>query len=160
MKSDAESLKSAVAHIVALVGLISIMSGCAEQAGSGLNVPIPTVEISCTTARCRAAGSADAYIVYTTSSCGNAAFGETVAGSATISCNAFGCVGQITSFTGAGGIATAFIPEGFYSVCATLDFNGNYVGEAVSGQDTTGALSNTSINRQTTVRNLTSFVDI
>lgn len=140
--------------------LVTLFSGCAEQAGSGLSVPIPTVQISCTTARCQAASSADVYVVFTTSSCGNAAFGETVAGSATISCNAFGCVGQVTSFTGTGGVATATLPEGFYSVCAILDFNGNYIGDAVAGQDTTGAFSNTFINNQTATRSLTSFSDI
>ena len=137
-----------------------ILSGCAETAGSGLNVTIPIVEISCTTARCRGAGSADAYIVFTTSSCANAAFGETVAGSATISCNAFGCVGQVTNFTGTGGVSTAVIREGFYSICPTLDFNGNYVGDAVAGQDATGSFPNTFIDRNSATRNLTSFTDI
>lgn len=133
---------------------------CAEVAGSGRAARIPNVRLSCTTARCIANSSASAYVVYTTSSCTNPSFGETVAGSGTASCGAVnGCTATISQFTGKDGGSAATIPEGTYSVCVTLDFNGSYVGASEPG-DSTGALNNASVVDGNATADVSIFADI
>ncbi len=144
------------AFLIALLGL----SGCAESAGSGKSVAIPIVDVTCTTPRCRAAASARAFLVYTTSACANSAFGETVAGSTTLTCNATGCRGNVSAFTSSAGVSANTIREGFYSVCVVVDFNANYIGAAVAGEDANGALNNSLINSSSPSQAVTSFVDI
>lgn len=148
-------------NLAAIVALFSalVLSGCAEIAGNGQLVAVPLVSISCTTAYCKQNFPAKAYIVYTTSSCANAQFGESVAGSATLTCNSSGCTGTISSFTSTSGSSTSSIAEGFYSICAVLDFNSDYIGTALIG-DSTGVLSNTYVTTGTSARNVTSFVDM
>lgn len=147
----------------ALVGALAgslMLNGCAEPASSGTSVTIPIVNISCVTTRCRAAATARAFIVYTTSSCANPTFGETVAGSTTLTCNGTVCSGSVSSFTNQSGLSANTIREGFYSVCVVVDFNGNYVGTPVSGQDTTGALGDSLITTGTSAKTVTAFSDI
>lgn len=136
------------------------MSACAEVVGSGRAARIPNVRVSCTTARCIAASTATAIVVYTTSSCTNPSFGETVAGSATASCGAVnGCTATISQFTGKDGTTARTIPEGTYSVCVILDFDGSYVGSAEPG-DSTGALNNASIVDGNATADVSIFSDI
>lgn len=150
-----------VAFGVAVVGVVALsLAGCAEQAGTGTNVPIPIVEISCTTNRCKALNPGRAFIVYTTSSCANAAFGETVAGSTTLVCNGLGCSGSVTNFTAGSGVSTNTMRDGFYSICVVIDFNSNYIGAAMAGEDSTGSLANTNVVSGVTTRSVTSFTDI
>lgn len=52
------------------------------------------------------------------------------------------------------------IREGFYSVCVIVDFNSNYAGSAVAGQDATGERANTNFVTGTSVTSVTSFTDI
>ena len=153
-----------VVGVGVLFGALSLsgflLAGCAESSGSGADVTIPIVDLTCSTARCKGVASARAYIVYTTSSCANSAFGETVAGSTTLSCNALGCSVQLTIFTATSGLSATTIQSGFYSVCVVLDYNGNYIGSAVSGEDTTGTLANSYVDRWVTSRSVSSFTDI
>ncbi len=147
----------------ALVGALAgslMLSSCAEPAGSGISVTIPIVNISCVTTRCRAAATGRAFIVYTTSSCANPAFGETVAGSTTLTCNGTSCTGSVISFTNSAGLSTNTIRDGFYSVCVVVDFNGNYIGTPVSGQDTTGALADSLVTTGSSAKTVTAFSDI
>ncbi len=140
--------------------LTAFVGACAEVAGSGRASRIPNVRVSCTTARCLANSTATAYVVYTTSSCTNPSFGETVAGSTTASCGAVnGCTVTINQFTDKNGLSASTIPEGTYSVCVTLDFNGSYVGTAEAG-DSTGALNNASIVDGNTTADVSIFSDI
>lgn len=134
--------------------------GCAEVAGSGRSSRIPNVRVSCTTSRCLSQSTASAYVVYTTSSCTNPSFGETVAGSGTATCGAVnGCVATVNQFTDQSGLRATVIPEGTYSICVTLDFNGSYVGAAEAG-DSTGALNNASIIDGTATADVSIFADI
>lgn len=135
------------------LGAMSFL-GCAEKAGSGAFMTVPNVGISCATTRCKAAVTAQAYVVYTTSSCANPSFGETAAGSATLTCSGTGCVGTATSFS------TQTFREGFYSVCVIVDFNGNYVGAAIPGEDATGARENVNLVSGTALISVSSFTDI
>ncbi|MDZ4083555.1 MAG: hypothetical protein U1E10_11505 [Bdellovibrionales bacterium] len=144
--------------IFTLIGLLT--NGCAEVVGSGRAARIPNVRVSCTTVRCLSNTSANAYVVYTTSSCTNPSFGETVAGSATATCGAVnGCTVTVNQFTGKDGLSASTIPEGTYSVCVTLDFNGSYVGSSEPG-DATGALNNASITDGNTTADVSIFSDI
>jgi hypothetical protein len=146
------------ALIFTLIGLLT--NGCAEVVGSGRAARIPNVRVSCTTANCIVNRPATAYVVYTTSSCTNPSFGETVAGSATVSCGPVnGCAATINQFTGKDGFSARTIPEGTYSVCVTLDFNGSYLGAAEPG-DSTGALNNASITDGNTTADVSIFSDI
>ncbi|CAN5396538.1 hypothetical protein BH10BDE1_BH10BDE1_19590 [soil metagenome] len=148
------------ARIAAVSLLINfLIAGCAERSGTGKSVAIPIVSLSCGTAHCHQNIPAKAYIVYTTSSCSNASFGETVAGSTTLTCNGGGCSGTVTNFTDGSGSSANTMPDGFYSICVVLDFDSNYIGTAVTG-DTTGALNNTQITNGTTTRSVTSFADL
>lgn len=146
---------------IAVMGFVSVLltSGCAEKAGSGQAVAIPIVSVSCTTSNCRQPGSARAIAVYTTSSCANVRFGETVTGSTTVSCSISGCTGTITNFTDANSLSVNTIPEGFYSVCVVVDFNLDYAGTAASG-DSNGALASTFITAGTTTRIVNAFTDL
>lgn len=151
---------SFMVRFLVLWGVTMVVSACAEVAGSGRAARIPDVRVSCTTARCLANSSATAIVVYTTSSCTNPSFGETVAGSANASCGAVnGCTVTINQFTGKDGLSARTIPEGIYSVCVILDFDGNYVGTAESG-DSTGALNNASITDGNTTADVSIFSDI
>jgi hypothetical protein len=139
-----------------------MLSGCAEPAGSGVSVTIPAVQITCATARCRAATTARAFLIYTTSGCGlNMRFGETVAGSNnSLACNSGGCSGSINSFIDAAGASAATIREGFYAVCVVLDFNANYIGTALTGEDTTGALADSFVTTGSAQKSVSAFTDI
>lgn len=134
--------------------LFGMLAGCAEPAGSGKYITIPSVGISCATTRCKAVATAKAYVVYTTSSCTNPSFGETAAGSATLACSGSGCFGTATSFTGTS------IREGFYSICVIVDFNNNYVGAAIPGEDATGSRENANIFDGLTTISVSTFSDI
>jgi hypothetical protein len=147
-------------RVLIILALPFFQIGCAEVAGSGQAVRIPTVRVSCTTSRCIANSTASVYVVYTTSSCSNPSFGETVAGSGTANCGAVnGCTATINQFTGTDGGSAATIPEGTYSVCVTLDFNNSYVGSSEPG-DSTGALNNASIVGGSATADVSIFADI
>ncbi|MBN8539389.1 MAG: hypothetical protein J0L82_03300 [Deltaproteobacteria bacterium] len=147
-------------RLLFILALPFIQIACAEVAGSGQAARIPNVRVSCTTGRCTASSTASAYVVYTTSSCTNPSFGETVAGSGTASCGAMnGCTATINQFTGKDGGNASTIPEGTYSVCVTLDFNNSYVGSSEPG-DSTGALNNASIVDGTATADVSIFTDI
>lgn len=151
---------SCIKAIAAALMMTFALSGCAEPAGSGATVTIPLVQMSCTTARCRSAVAARAYIVYTTSSCANPAFGATVAGSTTLSCNGSSCSGTVISFTNQAGSSANIMREGYYSVCVIVDFNSNYIGSAIAGEDSTGVLADTNITSGLTTKIVTVFSDI
>jgi hypothetical protein len=65
----------------------------------------------------------------------------------------------INQFTGKDGLNASTIPEGTYSVCVTLDFNGSYVGSSEPG-DSTGALNNASMSDGNTTADVSIFSDI
>jgi len=147
-------------RLLIFLGLPFLMSACAEVAGSGQAARIPNVRVSCTTTRCLTNSSATAIVVYTTSSCTNPSFGETVTGSATASCGAVnGCTATINQFTGKDGFSATTIPEGTYSVCVILDFDSSYDGAAEPG-DSTGALNNAAITDGNTTADVSIFSDI
>lgn len=139
--------------------LVLLLTGCAEVAGSGRAMQIPSVRISCTTTNCRNAAQADAYVVYTTSGCTNPDFGERAAGSVRQSCNAMGCAGTVSQFIDSNSQAVTYIPEGTYSVCVILDFNSNYLGTAVSG-DSRGELANAALTTGTSFADVSVFTDV
>ena len=145
---------------MAALAVTFVLSGCAEPAGSGVGVSIPIVNITCTTTRCKSGAPARAFLTYTTSGCTAPAFGEKVAGSTSLSCNVTGCSGSITSFSDSSGSSANTIPSGFYDICVTLDFNSNYIGSAVPGEDATGSRTSVSVSGATLSQSVTSFTDL
>lgn len=140
--------------VLLAVGL-GALSGCAEVAGSGAFVSIPSVSISCVGGGCAVSGARLAHVSYTTSSCAAAEFGEAVTGSANVTCNGAQCTGLISQFVDLGGPATS-MKEGFYSVCVTIDVDQNWSGEPLSG-DMEGGLQNVRITSGTATQAVTSF---
>ncbi len=140
------------------VGLL--MSGCAEIAGSGRSMLIPDVRISCTSTNCRAAsGSIQAFVTITESpSCASAEFGQKVAGSGTVSCNALGCTGTVSQFIDTAAQTATYIPEGTYSVCVVLNISGNYNGDAQPG-DAEGSLTNAPFTASTRYADVSVFTN-
>lgn len=115
--------------------------GCAPGSGDfGPEVEIPEVEIQCTTGRCRGGIPGVAYVVYTTSSCGNPTFGQVASENTTVTCTALGCSGRVTGFIGLSGAVKTQIASGVYNLCVEIDFNNNYGGRAQIGEDTVGSL--------------------
>jgi hypothetical protein len=146
---------------ISLMGLVLwlAMAGCAEVAGSGRSMQIPSVRISCTTTNCRNAAQADAYVVYTTSGCVNPDFGVRAAGSQRLTCNAIGCAGTVSQFIDSNSQSVTFIPEGTYSVCVNLDFNSNYLGIPASG-DSKGQLASAALTTGTSFADVSVFTDV
>lgn len=138
---------------LALGFLFLSLAACAERAGSGAFMQTPNVGVSCATTRCKANVTARAYVTYTTSSCQNPQFGETAAGSAILTCNGLGCTGTASNFT------TPTLREGFYSICVIIDFNSNYVGAAIPGEDSVGSNANINLVEGMLTTTVTSFTD-
>ena len=148
------SLKS-FGFAVLLAATLGLFSGCAEVAGSGAFVSIPAVSISCVGGGCAVSGTRVAYVSYTTSSCAAAEFGETVTGSANVTCNGAQCTGLISQFVDIRGLATS-MKEGFYSVCVTIDVDNNWIGQPASG-DMQGGLANVHVTTGTATQAVTSY---
>ena len=150
-------LNTLISVSASAIGVLLFVS-CAEVAGSGRYVSIPTIRVECATAGCKSIVSATAYATITTSSCNNPAFGEVVTGSTTVSCNGgFGCTGNITSFTTGSRTATS-IPDGTYSICVTIDRDGNYAGTSQTGDSLGTITSNLQSSGSTVV--VSSFTDL
>jgi len=145
---------------VLLSGLWFGLVSCAEQAGSGNYVPIPSVRIECTTAACKATGgSINAFVVFTISGCTNPSYGEVASGSSAVTCNGSGCAGTVTTFLNSSSQSVTSIPDGSYSVCVTIDLDRNYSGTQQAG-DAAGTLStNLRVNAATTVT-VSAFTDL
>lgn len=146
---------------VLLSGLwLGLLVSCAEQAGSGNYVPVPSVRVECTTSRCKAAGgSISAFTVFTTSTCTNPSFGEVASGSSTVSCSASGCTGIVTAFVDSSDQSVTSIRDGSYWVCVTIDLDRNYSGTQQAG-DAAGDLStHLRVNAATTVT-VSAFTDL
>lgn len=147
------------------IGLISgvlvvVSVSCAERAGSGNSVRIPSVRVECTTAGCRGTGAlVNAFAVYTTSSCSNPSFGETASGSASVFCSSSGCTGIITIFVGSRGQPMTSIPDGTYAVCVTVDRDQNYSGTHQAG-DSYGTLSTNLLIDATSSVTVSAFTDL
>ncbi|MDX9730198.1 MAG: hypothetical protein RBT63_00370 [Bdellovibrionales bacterium] len=142
---------------LALVGVV----GCAELAGDGETVSIPPVQIECRSNFCKDASHTQGrvFLVYTTSGCNSPAFGEAAGASATITCNpTSGCRGTVSSFSSSGGLPIREIPTGFYSICVTIDFDNDYLGEAVAG-DAVGVRNNAAVGKTSGTLIVDSFSD-
>lgn len=148
-----------VAKVAIFILSAGLSTSCAEVAGSGRSMQIPSVRISCTTTNCRNAAQADAYVVYTTSGCTNPDFGERAAGSLRLTCNTIGCAGTVSQFIDSNSQSVTFIAEGTYSVCVILDFNADYLGTAVSG-DSRGELANAALTTGTSFADVSVFNDV
>lgn len=134
---------------------LGAMPGCAEVAGSGAYVSIPSVSFQCSGGGCAVSGSRFVHVSYTTSSCAAAGFGETVTGSTMVTCNGAQCSGLISSFIDSNGSATS-MKEGFYSVCVTIDVDNNWSTGPASG-DMIGGLQNVQVKAGTATQSVTSF---
>lgn len=139
---------------------ILALVGCAEIAGSGRSMLIPDVRISCTASNClSASGSKQAFVTITESpSCASAEFGQKVAGSGNVTCNALGCTGTVTSFIDTMEQTATYIPEGTYSVCVVLNISGNYDGSAKPG-DAEGSLTNAPFTSSTRFADISVFTN-
>lgn len=149
-------LKTRLLGFVAFSSLIlGSMVGCAEVAGSGAFVSIPSVSFQCAGSGCAVAGSRFVHVSYTTSSCSAAEFGETVTGSTTVTCNGAQCAGLISSFVDTQGSATS-MREGVYNVCVTVDVDNNWSTGPAAG-DMIGSVTNVRVVSGTATQSVTSF---
>lgn len=139
---------------------LMLFVSCAEQAGSGSYVPIPSVRVECTTSRCKATGgSINAFVIFTISGCANPSYGEVASGSSAVTCNGSGCTGTVTTFLDSTSQSVTSIPDGSYSVCVTIDLDRNYSGTQQVGDAAGDLATNLRVNAATTVT-VSAFTDL
>jgi hypothetical protein len=160
-------MKSLIAPIVLasiLISNLALNTGCSESANSGAIVSIPTVQMNCTAANCSGFNGNPTMIAFITSSgCTSPGFGTVVSTSLnSVSCVfGVGCSGVLSGWIDGAGTPTSKMPEGNYSVCVIVDYNGNYngLGAAMSG-DSYGTLDNVAVSNGTGTQTVTSFADV
>lgn len=142
------------------LGFLLILGACAEQAGSGRQVSVPSVTINCTASNCRTGGTARVYLTLTTSGCGdsNINFGAAATASSVITCTVgTGCTGSVSNWSSSSGSST--VGEGTYSICGTIDFNSSWVGTPEAG-DARSTLDNVGIVTGTAAQTLSSWSNV
>lgn len=110
--------------------LLSFLNVSCESAGTGTPVPIPNVEIDCTTAKCSAVSTSsyDVVINVTSSGC---AFDQietlpVITGTVNVICtNGSGCSGTVSSWRDKNGNTETEIISSTYSVCGWIDLDSN-----------------------------------
>lgn len=107
--------------------LSSFATGCAPSTTPGRWVDIPSIFFYCPTTNCRQNANPSAYAELTTSGCTNPAPGRQRTATIVASCTAgVGCTGTLLPWLYTDGRTTTGIPNGDYSLCIRVDYNGDY----------------------------------
>ncbi len=127
-----------------ILALAGAAVSCAEIAGSGTPVAIPTVVVDCTTADCQAGPSQIAFVYITDANCSIGFLGGAAASSsAQATCGgATGCRVTMTSWiSGTSHETTTQVPSGTYTVCGYIDMDSS---DSPTTADTTIEIPNVS----------------
>lgn len=107
--------------------LLGFLNTSCESAGTGTPVPIPNVEIDCTTAKCTSAtGVYEVVINITGSGCAvdQIDLAAVITGTVNVLCNSSGCSGTVSSWRDSDtGNTTTEIISSTYSVCGWIDLD-------------------------------------
>jgi hypothetical protein len=161
----ARSSSNRLLAFLILLGHLPLLVACAESSSSEVEVRIPRVFINCTTPHCKTTPLPAFRVtaIFSTSGCQRYDFGATISGgsgeTAALSCNpTSGCYGEVTSWIDATGRPVTTMPSGTYSICARIDFNGDY--PAGPAGDTLGSLDNVFVSDTTANQFLTTWTDL
>lgn len=152
--------KSSSLWAIASILTVLIFGGCAEVADTGALVPIPRVNMNCTTSRCRTNATAPKINVVITRSGCVAPFFDAVRSTSTQSYNCtsvIGCQGEFSGWIDANGVATTKMPSGSYSICACIDYDNNSA--PFVNCDSSGSKDNVFVSSVTGLQSITNWVD-
>ncbi|MCJ8275760.1 MAG: hypothetical protein HRT44_11095 [Bdellovibrionales bacterium] len=107
-----------------LLLLLFLFVAC-EQASNTV-ITAPNAAVDCQITECNGAlNGRTAFVILTRSGCSNADFDPVASGSTSVSCDANGCTGVVSSWVDANSNSVTEIISGNHDVCAYIDVNGN-----------------------------------